>query len=869
MHSVLSKRYVSVTIGVVPSFSFSIQSESYRTVKTVVTMMAMASRRGAAAIFVVVAVVTSRLSSHYTNALHGISCYRRCRGHDQRRLLFASSPSTKTTLPVLRWSTTDETVHGTVISNKARRLPLMTAVQDLRNLLQLNQTDHLVHVEGYVIAKRGFGNSFCFVDVADAHCFRADHPSPPVQVILKRRPNGAAQLTAAAGKDDPSSPLVLYFDGYMQSMLPGIKVGITGVVTPSKNPTEALLLARQIEILSLPRNPQHIRILLQAVHNGQLPVEEVARAAQWSAVDLTAAITAAVAAHPTTTTTTRKLYQLARDIVKSLPPPDSGYPAAILATKNQRGVHTLRMPDKHVQHPPLELQQHVLNENHRKAKRNTTTSGIGMPLTVRELVASHAFSIFNLNRTTTSSGTTMHVTTHQPVVGWVQNRRRFLHNVTVLDVVDQRVAVMAALDGDQPPQQRLQCVLHGAVVTTTTDHGAKTTVAILGQLLAPGSQVQLQGHYCCSCSSTATGNEGEESSDVASPLFWVTQVQILRSSWRPSVVLYLIELFVQGIVDRREAARALRLTDVDISSILGLKDLTARQWKAAEISVNLQYAESRVSSISSEQMRVLNKFVNLRTRYPLQSIDSVELPMSPTGEPSHRVGSRFKRKKEPQLYWMAQQVKEVIQSHPDFQQRPLKILDVGGGKGYLANHLAGLLGDDVQIQVIDVAQRAVKNGAMRSKRLQLPVEYTFGDASIVDFTGDVDMVVALHACGALTDVALGHALANAACFVICPCCFRSNPQLQVTLPSTDDSGIHRIRADDWLGVDQIDYDTLKLLAELQGDMAIAKQAMHSICALRASAVIRRMPGSFVEVSIRAFPMAFSTRNICLVGSYIS
>jgi Methyltransferase domain len=157
---------------------------------------------------------------------------------------------------------------------------------------------------------------------------------------------------------------------------------------------------------------------------------------------------------------------------------------------------------------------------------------------------------------------------------------------------------------------------------------------------------------------------------------------------------------------------------------------------------------------------------------------------------------------------------------------------------------------------------------MRAKRLQLPVEYTAGDASKVDFSGDVDLVVALHACGALTDVALGHAISNAACFVICPCCFRSNPTLQVTLPSAGPSGIDRIRVEEWLGVDPIDYDVLKLLAEVQGDIALANQAIHTICALRASALAIRSERQ-VNVAIRTFPMAFSSRNFCLVGSYSS
>jgi Methyltransferase domain len=179
--------------------------------------------------------------------------------------------------------------------------------------------------------------------------------------------------------------------------------------------------------------------------------------------------------------------------------------------------------------------------------------------------------------------------------------------------------------------------------------------------------------------------------------------------------------------------------------------------------------------------------------------------------------------------------------------------------------LAGTLGTAVQIRVIDLAVGAVKNGAMKSKRLQLPVQYTVADASRVDLLSNerVDLVVALHACGALSDVALGHAAVHEACFVVSPCCFQSNPRLLVPLSPTFGS-MDRIRVEEWLSVDANDYNALKILAEVQGDTALASEAMHTICALRSAAFIRRATKP-VQVSIRTFPIAFSGRNFCLVG----
>lgn len=757
-------------------------------------------------------------------------------------------------------------------------------VRDFQQLLKANHTgtntgctgtgtgtdtDTLVLVEGYVIVKRGFGDSFCFLDVTEEQNGSGSDCDATVQVMLKRQEYGTLMIQQQQQQQN-------YFDGYMQSMLPGILVAITGVVVPSRNSGETLLLAKQIEIRGLPRNPQHVRIVLQAVYNGLLPVKEIAQAASMSMSDLEAALAAAANTTATTSSesSTIRLYGLAKQILKSLPPPEVNYPIQIIAMKNKRCFDSLPAPDSRLKQPPPELsgvQQKALQRLSQSGAFADDKDRIQLiddepVLTLAALLASKSSS--DADDPDSAETTIMTAIQFDYVVGWVQNRRRFLDNVTVLEVVDQMERSAASEDYENRAQLaqlwnlRLKCVLHpdvvacGSVEPTTDYCGA----AVVGPLLAPGSQVQLEGYY-----DVSGIDDREESDDNASPLFWVTRVRLLRASWRPSIVQYLIELLVKGTFDRHEAARALRQSDADIDRVLELKDLTARQWKAAEISAELQDAESRVASIAPESMRVLNSFADLRTRYPLESVVA---PGVSSQEESSRKGSRWSRKKEPQLDWMAQQVKEVIESHPSYGQRPLKILDVGGGKGHLANHLAGLLGESVQIRVIDVAQRAVKNGAMRSKRLQLPVTYTVGDASKVDFSGEVDLVVALHACGALTDVALGHAIVNSACFVICPCCFRSNPQLQVNLQSTEGTGIDCVRVDDWLGVDPIDYDALKLLAEVQGDMALANQAIHSICALRASA-LKRSSNNLVNVSIRTFPVAFSSRNFCLVGSYDS
>jgi len=741
-----------------------------------------------------------------------------------------------------RWAATGDNIptsEAPATTSKLRQLPLFSAAEDLRSFLSCSD-ERLVEVEAYVTAKRGFGNSFCFLDATDARYWES-----PVQVMIKRQ-----EFEANDGDGEQQQQQRSNFDGYMKAMVPGARMIFTGVAAPSRNnPDEALLLARRVRLVGLPRNPQHIRILLQAVVENLLDIEEVAKAANWSVSDLEEELKKATA-DPLLVNGGRRdcsLQSLAKIMLKSLPAEDN-YPCDILMRKHDRGVYTLPKPNAALQNPPPAAVSAALDQCNSN-NQSIACGSLSSSFSVQDLIA---------NSNTTEQSVVVH--------GWVQNRRRFKYNVTSLELVDdlEHTSSAAEDDGDEDDSgafldeyseqselwnRRLKCVLHPACALTT-DCSARSHV------LAPGSQVRLQGYFYYS--SQQRNDASGAIIQQLQPLLWITGVKLLRASWRPSVVRHLIELVFQNKFAVQEARDALRRSDTEMQEILDTNDLTARQWKAAEISADLQNSQSRVAAVTPAMVSVLNDFESLRAKYPVESV--VEYQDFSQSD-NMREGSRWKRKKEPQLIWMAQQVKEAVVSHPAYGTgRPLRVLDVGGGKGYLANHLAKVLGDAISIQVIDVAQGAIKNGAMRSKRLQLPVDYTVGDASKASF--QVDLVVALHACGALTDVAMGHATDNGAAFVICPCCFKSNPLLKVS--SYKGGQRRRMPVDQWLAVDPSRYDLLKLTAEVQGDISLANEAIHSICALRAAAIEARSE-SCLKVSIKSFPVAFSSRNFCLVG----
>lgn len=282
-------------------------------------------------------------------------------------------------------------------------------------------------------------------------------------------------------------------------------------------------------------------------------------------------------------------------------------------------------------------------------------------------------------------------------------------------------------------------------------------------------------------------------------------------------------------------------------------------------------------------------------------------PASRVGAPvPHRVphapkrargGSWWEGKKRPQIEFLLDLVEGFVAERQAANAqaavpRPLSIVDIGGGKGSLASALVGRYGSAVLVHVVDVASAPLANGAARATERGLSnLRFVLADASEASLDeaalGEgcaVDLVVALHACGALSDVALAQAVRHGAGFVVCPCCFGANGHLRVPVGGPQDAGSEgsecgagplALPASEWLGVEADAHAALLHAAELQGDHRVAADAAHAVCALRAEAATRQWQAMQVQgahhnvrpldVHIVQFPLAFSTRNHCLVG----
>ncbi|KAJ1562105.1 hypothetical protein HK096_002005, partial [Nowakowskiella sp. JEL0078] len=145
----------------------------------------------------------------------------------------------------------------------------------------------------------------------------------------------------------------------------------------------------------------------------------------------------------------------------------------------------------------------------------------------------------------------------------------------------------------------------------------------------------------------------------------------------------------------------------------------------------------------------------------------------------------LRSKKLPQINWMKHQVSDIITSstNVNYPNSENCIIDVGGGRGDLALALALSL-PNFSIVVIDVNSKSLDAGKSAAS-LQGVVNIDFLEGDIRD-TGlrkrifnefKPKLIVGLHACGGLTDCLLDLAINTNASFVVCTCCFKSQPDL--------------------------------------------------------------------------------------------
>jgi hypothetical protein len=215
-------------------------------------------------------------------------------------------------------------------------------------------------------------------------------------------------------------------------------------------------------------------------------------------------------------------------------------------------------------------------------------------------------------------------------------------------------------------------------------------------------------------------------------------------------------------------------------------------------------------------------------------------------------------KKQPQVQWMVSRIQKLC------NQPPRHIVDVGGGRGDLATGCATTFPDAI-ITVVDKNAVSLKAGRDYSSQV-LGVSRTihFVEADFLAFMTNtenylpehlpkVDLVVGLHACGDLSDLALAFARKVDAPFLICPCCYNKRLVPNYDPPWHQMLG-NKLSPTQRLAESQIRSDSFR--------------AMKIINSLRLQSYAdeqqRRTPQE-PKCCLETYPSEYSLRNIVLVG----
>ncbi|KAG7350586.1 methyltransferase domain containing protein [Nitzschia inconspicua] len=451
----------------------------------------------------------------------------------------------------------------------------------------------------------------------------------------------------------------------------------------------------------------------------------------------------------------------------------------------------------------------------------------------------------------------------------VQNRRRFKGNITVL-VVEEDDTYVSPDRGIQPTKhnQRLECILHPSILKSSLDTVTYRNVA------AVGSIVSLCGDLIY---------QQKDDPLTMGPSMWIREMKVVRAACQPSTIYTLIQMMKTGKVDLEEGADALCIPHSEITAIVTNMTKTEQQWKANQLALSLQSNKgSPEYTLSQQQRHVVRKYCHLLRKYPVVDVPQIDQPASLPSEldvlMDDKPTSRWETRKRPQIEWMCREISAVIEQHPDYGKRTLSILDIGGGKGNLAYHLSRTI-DNIEITVVDIGAGAIKNGLKKGLRISRGkikpplsmVNFQFADASTSMLDGiEADVIISLHVCGHLTDVALFHAFHRNISFVIVPCCFKSNSHLKIPVDLSSGKGRP---VNEWLEIPAEDWSQLKSIAEIQGNISVSNLGMRLICGIRANTIQRKLQAkrsvhcgdyaSFLRIS--SFPVQYSTRNLAMIG----
>lgn len=150
------------------------------------------------------------------------------------------------------------------------------------------------------------------------------------------------------------------------------------------------------------------------------------------------------------------------------------------------------------------------------------------------------------------------------------------------------------------------------------------------------------------------------------------------------------------------------------------------------------------------------------------------------GQPREGMADKFR-----QIQKFAELLTHLLDEAFPGAAAPLKVSDMGSGKGYLTFALAEVLGTRAHVRGIELRPELVElcNRIARENGLAERLAFTPGSIAATPLApGECDVLIALHACDTATDDALAAGVAaGAQLLVVAPCC-QKELRRQLTAP---------------------------------------------------------------------------------------
>jgi protein-L-isoaspartate O-methyltransferase len=170
--------------------------------------------------------------------------------------------------------------------------------------------------------------------------------------------------------------------------------------------------------------------------------------------------------------------------------------------------------------------------------------------------------------------------------------------------------------------------------------------------------------------------------------------------------------------------------------------------------------------------REKNRIIHPQTRW----LEALGITHS-SGHPREAMASKFK-----QIQKFSELLTSLLEeAHLTNPLKPLSVVDMGSGKGYLTFAVAELLKSKAYVTGVELRPELVSMCNSLAEKTEMSAFLNFKSGSIATTPlKSLDILIALHACDTATDDALAQAIkADAKLIIVSPCCQKElRPQLK-------------------------------------------------------------------------------------------